>query len=94
MKLVCKLLGFILALFVATVDGVGYALKTVGTVLVDTVGGIVGAAGDALLDSGVGSWIILGLGAWFLVSVIDKKRESGTTIRVAEAQSEGSYASQ
>lgn len=77
MKLVCKLFGFILVLFTAAVDGVGYALKTVGTVLVDTVDGVLSSASKAI---GLPKLVLYGglaAGAWFLMKASDDDNAGG-----------------
>lgn len=85
MSLICKLFGFILNLFVATVEGVGFALRTVGTVLVDTAGGILGAAGDALNNAigfgGMGTLLLLGGIGYFLLTRDDEKDKDRLIVR-------------
>lgn len=83
MKLICKLFGFILDLFTAAVDGIGYALGTVGTVLITTAAGVLGAGGEAIgnilgIDGTLLTWALLGLGAYFL---LNRKNEQEIKIR-------------
>lgn len=84
MKLVCKLLGFILKLWVAVVEGVGFALKTVGTVLVDTVDGVVSSVSDAV---GLPKLLIYGLLGWGAFVLLTKDQDRKSAERIAIAQS-------
>lgn len=68
MNLICKLFNFLLALFVNAVEGVAYALKTVGEVALDLldsalegVGGLLGVSGTAI------AWIGAGVLLFFLL---------------------------
>lgn len=85
MKLVCKLLGFILNLWVAVVEGVGFALKTVGTVLVDTVDGIVSGVADAIGLPKILTYGLLGY-AGFLLLTKNQDRKSAERIAMAQAR--------
>lgn len=78
MNLICKLFGFILNLFNLVVEGIGFALKTVGTVAAEVLGAVTGAVVSGLSD-GLGLpklAVVAGLGlvGWFLLS--NKKDKS------------------
>lgn len=75
-KLWCKLWNFLLNIFTTVVEAVGYALKTVGTVLVETAGAIAEAVGDVLgIPGNLFLWIAGGIGLYFLVKSSDDKQE-------------------
>lgn len=52
MNLICKLFNFLLALFVNAIEGVAYALKTVGEVALDLLGSALDGVGDLIGISG------------------------------------------
>lgn len=59
-----------------------------GAAIGDGVGNAVGGATDSFLSSsGVGGWILLGLGAWVLVTMLsnDDENEKKTKVEVAPA---------
>lgn len=67
-KLWCKLWNFVLNIFTSIVEGVGMLLETVGTVLVDVLGGVADAVGKALGISGsTVLWLGLGVAAAWLL---------------------------
>lgn len=73
-ELWCKLWNFLLNTFNSIIDGIGIALGTVGTVLVDVLGTVAGAVGDVLgIPGGLFLWIGLGFGAYLIVKAQDKK---------------------
>lgn len=65
MNLICKLFNFLLALFVNVVEGVAYALKTVGGVLLDLLSSTLDSVGD-LIGVGGGTLALIGAGLLFL----------------------------
>lgn len=84
----CKLFNIILGIWNRAVEAVGFALKTVGTVLVDTVGGVVGEVGEVVgsllgIDTPLVFWLLIGGGAWFLLS---KNKDDSKEVVVRPAQ--------
>lgn len=60
----CKLWNFVLGVFTSAVEGIGFALKTVGTVLIDVADGVLGAASDALGLSSILPLALIGAGLY------------------------------
>lgn len=80
MKLICKLFNFLLTLFVNTVEGVAFALKTVGEVALDLLGSALDSVGDLLGVSGTTiAWLGAGLLLFFLL-----RKEKGDDQRDAQ----------
>lgn len=86
-KLWCKLWNLILNVFTSVIEGVGVLLETVGTVLVDVVGGVADALGNALGLSGSTVLLIaLGVGLYFLTSGDDDEKPSQRQIPLSEVK--------
>lgn len=71
-KLWCKLWNFFLNIFTSAIEGIGYLLATLGTVLVE----ILGAVGEAVSEVFSGSGAIpLFVGGLLLFMFFKKKKE-------------------
>lgn len=82
-KLWCKIWNFFLNMFTSVIEGVGMLLKTVGTVLVDVLGGVTGAVGKVLgIPGGMVSWLLIGGGCYLLLKSQSDEKE----VRIAEIQ--------
>lgn len=67
-KIWCKLWNFILGVFVSVVEGVAFALETLGTVAVELLASVADAVGEALgIDGSTVLWLGLGVVAFFLL---------------------------
>lgn len=72
MNLICKLFNFILALFINIVEGVAFAIKTVGEVALDLLGSVLDSAGELL---GISGTTLAWLGGGLLLFLILRKKE-------------------
>lgn len=84
-KLWCKLWNFFLNIFTSVVDGIGYALSTVGTVLVETLGAVLEAGGEVIgglfgSTGGLMTLALLGFGAYLLLKPSDREGNGDATI--------------
>lgn len=73
MNLICKLFNFLLALFINVVEGVAYALKTVGEVALDLLSSALDGIGD-IIGIGGGTIALLGAGLLFFF-LLRKERD-------------------
>lgn len=79
-SILCKLFNMILTAFKLAVEAVGFALQTIGEVLVDVLGAVLssaaGAIGSIFGASGIGGIIVIG-GLIFLgLSVLGNKKST------------------
>lgn len=72
MNLICKLFNFILALFINIVEGVAFALQTVGEVALDLLGSVLDSAGKLL---GISGTTLAWLGGGLLLFFMLRKKE-------------------
>lgn len=78
MNLICKLFNFILALFVTVVEGVAYALKTVGEVAFDLLSSVLDSMGKVFgIDGTTLAWLGGGLLLFFMLRKKERKEEGG-----------------
>lgn len=74
MKLICKLFNFILNIFVATVEGIAFALRTVGEIALELLVDAADAVGNAL---GINGTTVLWLGAGVLAFFLLRNNDKG-----------------
>lgn len=73
MKLICKLFNFILNLFTSAVEGIAFALRTVGEIALELLVDAAEAVGNALgIDGTTVLWLGVGVLAFFLLRNKDK----------------------
>lgn len=73
-KLLCKLFRFILNIFTRVVEFVAEAVKLIGTAVVDVLGDLLEAGGNAVskLFGSPGGLVLLGIGAYLLIGMFGK----------------------
>lgn len=76
-KLLCKLFRFILNVFTRVVEFVAEAVKLIGTAVVDVLGDLFEAGGNAIskLFGSPGGLVLLGIGAYLLVNLFGEDDE-------------------
>lgn len=90
MNLICKLFNFLLALFINAVEGVAYALQTVGEIALDLLGGVLNEVGDLVgLSGGTIGLIGAGLLLFFIVRNKGGSDEQRYTERAGNRQTTG-----
>lgn len=80
----CKIWNFFLGIFTQTVKAIAYAVKTVGEVAIGLAGDLLSAAGKALGLGKLFPLLLVGVGAYFILSHKEDDKD-GANITLAGA---------